>query len=61
MENLAVFNAREIKRAAEERKREDIPLHNASLGSNQPFGESKDTLNSRGHVKQGEKNMLHNA
>ena len=31
------------------------------LGSNQTFGKSKDCLNFPGHVKQGEKNMLHNA
>ena len=28
--------------------------------SNQTFGESKDSFNPLGHVKQGEKNMQHN-
>ena len=41
-----------------------ILLYNSFIeisGSNQAFGESKDTLKSPGHFKQREKNMLHNA
>ena len=30
-------------------------------GQTKHFGKSKNTLNSQGHVKQGEKNMLHKA
>ena len=41
-----------------------ILLYNSFIelpGSNQTIGESEDTLNSPGHITQGEKNMLHNA
>ena len=38
-----------------------ILLYNSFIelpGSNQAFGETNDSFNSPGHVKQGEKNML---
>ena len=41
-----------------------ILLYNSFIelpGSNQTSRETKDTLNSPGYVKQGKKNMLHNA
>ena len=41
-----------------------ILLYNSFIelpGSNQTFGETKDSFHSKGHVDQGEKNMLHDA
>ena len=56
--NVTVFNRTTKKNII------GILLYNSFIeipGSNQTFEENKDTLNSSGHVKQEEKNMLHNA